>query len=175
MKFLFELARKFYACEQIDIKSESDEAKLFESLFKSKPILIAYDCDFNFEPCNKQGVKAHWALITGFLIPVDFKMLSISESEVNLRLVPFEKHFTDEMAQKYIEHFSNGKIDKSSIRVICKHGKSRHSGIWKLSDLLKSNFQLEKVDPDKCDPTKFVLPENGSLKNTLASKALVFK
>jgi len=172
---MFELANKFYSCEILDIKTERDEAKLFKSLLRSKPILIAYDCDFNFEPCNKQGVKAHWALITGILVPVESKLLSNNESDANLRLVPFEKHYTDEVAQKYAEHFSNGQIDKSSIRVICKHGKSKLSGIWKLSDLLKSNNQLEKVDPDKCDPTKFVLPENGILKNSLASKVLIFK
>jgi hypothetical protein len=27
--------------------------------------LHRYDSDFNHEPCNKRGHKAHWALLTG--------------------------------------------------------------------------------------------------------------
>ena len=28
--------------------------------------LIPYDCDKNFEPCNKNGHSAHWAILVGY-------------------------------------------------------------------------------------------------------------
>uniref|UniRef100_A0A915ENL2 Actin maturation protease n=1 Tax=Ditylenchus dipsaci TaxID=166011 RepID=A0A915ENL2_9BILA len=35
---------------------------------KKQLILVPYDCDKNFEPCEKDGKNAHWAVLTGFLV-----------------------------------------------------------------------------------------------------------
>jgi hypothetical protein len=35
---------------------------------KLPTILIPYDCDKNFEPCNREGHAAHWAIVVSTVI-----------------------------------------------------------------------------------------------------------
>ncbi len=63
------LAQKYHSNTKL-INLGDNVENMIDSLLNSKLILIAYDCDFNFEPCFKRGQKAHWALITGYLLPV---------------------------------------------------------------------------------------------------------
>ena len=58
--------------------------------------------------------------------------------------------------------------------VICKHGKSKHSGVWHLGRLIESNRQLKQVDEQKCGPAEFVRPSDGNICATLSSRALIF-
>lgn len=32
-----------------------------------------YDADKNFSPCQKRGHKAHWAVVTGMILPLDLQ------------------------------------------------------------------------------------------------------
>ena len=82
----------------------------------SKFILIAYDCDFNFEPCNKNGKKAHWALITGYVFPfepIQYESLSQDASIIDLNSV---SELFDVKNLVKINH------DDKKLFVICKVG-----------------------------------------------------
>ena len=60
-----------------------------------------------------------------------------------------------------------------SIYTINLHGKSKFYGVWNLSQLLQSNFQLKLIE-DKRNNEDFVLPQNNqSLEETLAFLALI--
>ena len=61
------LASNLYAC-----KAEVYDGNLFENrveivqhILLGHPILVPYDNDRNFEPCLRNGHKAHWAILTG--------------------------------------------------------------------------------------------------------------
>ena len=58
--------------------------------------------------------------------------------------------------------------------VICKHGKSKHSGVWNLKRLIESNRQLKQIDELKCNEDDFVRPRDGNIGATLSSKVLIF-
>lgn len=147
------------------------DSEFFKEILNSKLILISYDCDFNFEPCKKNGKKAHWALITGFLLPINIKNDSNLNSLNDRKLLNLNNNDIENIA------FSNllGKIKlDDETCVICRHGKSKHSAIWNLNRLLESNRQLKFVDEDKCNENNFVLPFNGNIEESLSSKALIF-
>ncbi|KAM9989874.1 hypothetical protein ACTFIY_005928 [Dictyostelium cf. discoideum] len=44
-------------------------ADILNQLSNGFPILVPYDADKNWRPCSNGGVKAHWAMIIGFIIP----------------------------------------------------------------------------------------------------------
>jgi hypothetical protein len=146
---------------------------LLEIILKSKLILVAYDCDFNFEPCNKNGTKAHWALITGFLIP-DYLSLASNTNEENTQLLSILNHW-ENLDQTQIDNILKNYSEIShKIHVICKHGKSKHSGVWNLKSLYESNRQLLMVDNEKCKIDEFIRPFDGNIQRGLASKVLLF-
>lgn len=161
----------------VDMKTDAD---FFAEVLKGKLILIAYDTDVNYEPCNKGGVKAHWTLITGFLVPIEFRD-TISKSVV--------EHTDDNrpVGINFIRSLRPGDSDalkakyessnefRSLIYVTCKQGKSKKLGVWKLAKLLESNRQLKEINSSKCDPLNFVLPADGDLSKSLSLRFLVFK
>jgi hypothetical protein len=156
------------------IEIDNDYHKIIlDELLRNHLVLIAYDCDANFEPCNKLGFKAHWALITGLLIP-------LNKNESQYLVDKYSDSFDRELDIIYkndtqIEEELNKFISKDApCYCICKNGKSKHSGIWPLNKLLQSNQQLAQIDRDKCDPNEFIWPLNGDIQKTLASKILVF-
>ncbi len=173
---MFELAKSE---TQVEIRNFNQDVDFFEVLLKSKLILIPYDTDRNYEPCNKNGIKAHWALITGFMVPVHFSE-SVSKSLVN---------FTEEnkpqgltvvqslelsQVQELRKIFEKNKQVSDLIHVICKQGKSKNLGVWNLKKLLESNRQLREINKEKCDPVNFVLPTDMDISKTLSSKFLAF-
>ena len=45
-----------------------DSVFIREKLKMHSMLLVPYDADRNHSPCNNHGHKAHWCLITGYLI-----------------------------------------------------------------------------------------------------------
>lgn len=176
--FLFELARSQTNVQLISLNADVD---FFEILLKSKLILIPYDTDRNYEPCNKKGIKAHWALITGFLVPIHFdEIVSKSLVQFTEEHKPRSLSFVDslELAQvqalRKIFEVNKGGTTCDLIHVICKQGKSKNLGVWSLRKLLESNRQLKEINLEKCDPLNFVLPADKDLSKTLSSRFLAF-
>lgn len=171
--YLYEIAKKYNSgCSVKKLENQDDEIKMFELLLRNKLVLVAYDCDLNFEPCNKNGLKAHWALLIGLALPIESKYLenfTINETE-NTNLVYTSKSI-DENQAEILHQYSQS----SNIFAICRQGKSKHCGVWNLSKLIESNRQLKFIDHLKCDDENFIKPEDGDLQKTLAYKYLVFE
>ncbi len=149
----------------------SRNLKLVESLLNGKLVLIAYDCDANFEPCFKNGKKAHWALIHGF--SYSFVDGALVENEASLTSTKIKSNCFKLVENDGFEHCLD-RIDFEKFHVFAKQGKSKHSAIWSLKQLLLSNAQLNEVD-DKClNPDEFILPTSG-ISETLASKYLLIE
>lgn len=174
--FLHELAQPYVKTE---IMKFNEDVDFFETLLKAKLILIAYDTDFNYEPCNKKGIKAHWALVTGFLLPINHndsvsKKLIDYDDETKPIGINFIKSLKYEEIHSIRSIFESNQTFRELVYVICKQGKSKNLGVWRLEKLLESNRQLKEVNSNKCDPINFVLPPDGDISKTLSSRFLVF-
>lgn len=179
MNFLYELAKPHVDAKVLVLNEDKD---FFETLITSKLILFPYDCDFNHAPCNKKGIKAHWALITGFILPIDHEepiSLTFGKNTEENRShgIEFIDSVKTEQVIKLKENYENKYFDAKKfsdlVYVVSKHGKSRHLGVWRLKHLLESNRQLKDIDYKKCDPSEFVLPLDGDLSNSLSKRFLV--
>jgi hypothetical protein len=165
----------------MSVDDEQGELELFDSLLGAKLMIIAYDCDFNFEPCNKRGRKAHWALIVGYLLPVDAclaenysnKLVVANLLHLDAQLVQLGIDDREKLCTMYKNAKNNGDFS-DNVYAICMHGKSKHLGVWRLKSLLSSNKQLEEIDHEKCSDEMFVKPSSGDLKQTLSSRVIVF-
>ncbi|RNA10856.1 hypothetical protein BpHYR1_053428 [Brachionus plicatilis] len=159
IKFLANLAQEYPDSEIKLLSSIDDEYQIIDLVLENNLVLIAYDCDLNFEPCFKQGLKAHWALITGAIIPID------AAQSTNFVDQNFETNFVyhqtpiEEEKIRILNQFSN--LDR--IHVICRHGKSKYPGVWSMKKLIESNKQLNLIDNKKCDDENFIKPEHGDL------------
>ncbi len=158
---------------------------IISSLLNNNLILIAYDCDSNFEPCYKNGRKAHWALINGFLLPIsdessldsDLKRFDLEDNKkiISYRIDDDLKMKNKKLIEFFkLENFSACNVDLNLVRVFAYHGKSTYPGLWSLNDLLKSNKQLNEVDPNRNSSFGYVAPVDG-LSKTLSSKILIVK
>lgn len=47
------------------------------------------------------------------------------------------------------------------IHLCAKHGKSRHTAVWSMTNVAKSNANLFELDPNKMRNGSFVVPEEG--------------
>ena len=65
------LARSVLDREVEVVESEQllDSLVVMRRLSQGGAMLVPYDCDHNHTPAMLRGTKAHWALITGFLLP----------------------------------------------------------------------------------------------------------
>ncbi|XP_063426882.1 actin maturation protease-like [Mytilus trossulus] len=138
---------------------------LINHLVKGDVCLIPYDSDFNFEPCNKKGHKAHWALLTGFGLVLDS---SVSDQKG----LTVDDSCVVNVASDTI--LSNTLLDDAEdILVYGLQGKSQYPGVWSLSSIIASNRNLVEVGPNKQDDDiGYILPEEG-IEKALCSKALV--
>ncbi|KAI1719386.1 UPF0692 protein C19orf54 like protein [Ditylenchus destructor] len=117
---------------------------------KSRFVLVPYDCDKNFEPCQRKGEAAHWAVITGFFI--------VDRSRNGGTITPFQNNQASE------------SVPESDLCLIAYHGKSRHPAVWFYNSLKVSNAQL--VTPDSKRVTEFRLP-NESIAEALCGKCVL--
>ena len=61
------MASFLYGCKAdvVDGNLFTNRLLLLKYLLLGWPVLVPYDNDKNFEPCLKNGHKAHWAVLTG--------------------------------------------------------------------------------------------------------------
>ena len=171
------------------MKSTLDDKGFLNDLLKLNQSLVPYDCDANFEPCNKNGLKAHWTLVTGFILPVRVNE-SLPKSIVDLidELKTNEKNnetlfielkdfnLTEEQIENLTDFYQRLENFnwKKNIWTFCKQGKCKSSGVWNLAKLIESNQQLKQVNDSKCNVENFIRPEDGNLENVLSSRYIVF-
>jgi hypothetical protein len=108
-------------------------------------IAVPYDMGPDFSPVLRNGEKAHWCLICGFILfshnKVEIKVINLDEEPLN-----------DELCLDTI----------ADLHVIAIHGKSKTPGIWKFDTLKSSNSNLERVGQKVLDG-RYVYPDGGSL------------
>jgi hypothetical protein len=174
---LFTLAKTYHDNSQLcswdmiktnhDFLSEKNR-KFIELILNGHMITIAYDCDSNFEPCFKNGKNAHWALIHGFIYGLDY---GVTINEENLDSLKFSSNCLQLGENSEYKHCLE-QINFERFYVIAKHGKSKHSAIWNLKQLLLSNAQLNVANDKFLNPNEYIVPLNGIFE-TLSYKYLV--
>ena len=75
-------------------------------------------------------------------------------------------------SSKYIVP-QNGKFQNTYLCV--KHGKSRHTAVWTLESLRRSNANLFELDPSKERQTgQYLIPEEGLCKELCGKVVVLF-
>jgi len=117
--------------------------------------LVPYDCDFSHAPCLAAGKKAHWALITGFIL------LSYGNTVENGFTFIKEKKISPE----YLEN--------KQVKLFGRQSKSLVLGIWNIDELITSNKNLTTMD-DKRNPDDYIIPAEG-IEASLANQIIKIK
>ncbi|XP_056394523.1 actin maturation protease [Hyla sarda] len=126
------------------------------------PVLIPYDEDFNHEPCQRDGHRAHWAVVSGVLLGIRVGSFG-SDPEVSRLLYPPPSPLT----------LNTGDIEQ--LYLIAKQGKSLRYQLWEYGALSRSNSQLLHLDPKRSsDGNVYVVPEGG-VQAGLCGKTLLLK
>lgn len=133
----------------------SNAATMVEHLWKGQPVLIPYDEDFNHEPCQRSGHKAHWAVASGALLGLE--QGSVSKEHIRQDpTLPWLFLSTDSCPCPV------GSATLKHAYVLAKQGKSLHYQLWSLDSVSRSNEQLKTMDPKRAsDGTRYVLPQGG--------------
>ncbi|XP_032221172.2 UPF0692 protein C19orf54 homolog [Nematostella vectensis] len=163
--YLSALAEDFYDLHsEVTCDTLSAKEKVLNHLLQGCPILVPYDSGPNHEPCLVNGRKAHWAVISGFLC-------GFCDEEYNWEEFKSFAHVIgndDMMHLLYsIENPSEVNITlpkniQDHIYLLVKQSKSRHTAVWSLNALEKSNCNLFEFGRKKGESiNNFVLPEGG--------------
>ncbi|XP_005086631.2 UPF0692 protein C19orf54 homolog isoform X1 [Mesocricetus auratus] len=131
--------------------------RILQHLITGHPLLFPYDEDFNHEPCQKKGHKAHWAVSAGVLIGVrsvpDPGYMEDSELPGLFHPVPGAPH----QPPSFPEESSPG-----AIFLLSKQGKSWHYQLWDYNQVRDSNLQLTDFSPARAaDGRVYVVPAGG--------------
>ncbi|XP_033630299.1 UPF0692 protein C19orf54 homolog [Asterias rubens] len=131
------------------------------------PVLVPYDKDGNCEPCCKRGHKAHWAVLTGFVLQANQHSMSDLHStswqhdsdKPNLyhMATPNGPTTSSQAIRSVLDN-----ISISNIYVLARQGKSTHVHPWEYSALSDSNANLVELGSNITDEIgSFVIPEGG--------------
>ena len=140
-------------------------------ILKENVIIFPYDCDKNHTPCKLKGHKAHWALTVGCAF-------SVSNKEVD-KFLPFCHNKVDYYLLDMTKPFHQivGSVTKSvtlnNTWLFCRHGKSRHIGLWPLKDIVESNANLLELEPS-FNSSNCVMPVGG-MQDGLCGKAVLLE
>jgi len=144
--------------ENIDILG--DESQVCADLLAGDVLLVPYDCDFNHGPCLAEGRKAHWALLTGFVL--------VSNEDSPENLVSNEES-PEHLVQVSSHHKLTG-IENKKLLLFGRQSKSLVLGAWDKELLISSNKNLKIVDA-KRSTDEYIIPAGG-LEEGLASKII---
>ncbi|KAJ8280735.1 hypothetical protein GJAV_G00058380 [Gymnothorax javanicus] len=142
----------------------ANSAHILKHLAAGHPVLVPYDEDFNHEPCQRSGHRAHWAVVSGILLGLTPDSLERGHFQVDpvlpwLLLSNAPPHWQADAVQE--------------VYVLAKQGKSLRYQLWPLGALEESNSQLREMDPKRAaDGTPYVLPQGG-LQEGLAGQAVL--
>ncbi|XP_038196379.1 UPF0692 protein C19orf54 homolog isoform X2 [Arvicola amphibius] len=131
--------------------------RVLQHLITGHPLLIPYDEDFNHEPCQKKGHKAHWAVSAGVLIGVQsvpiFGYTEDSELPGLFHPVPGTPYQSPSLPEE---------SSPGAIFLLSKQGKSWHYQLWDYNQVRDSNLQLTDFSPARAaDGRVYVVPAGG--------------
>ncbi|XP_054901399.1 actin maturation protease isoform X1 [Poeciliopsis prolifica] len=133
--------------------SGRNSAAVIKHLWSGQPVLIPYDEDFNHEPCQRQGYRAHWAVASGVL-------LSLNQESVN------DEYAQPDPSLPWLYVSKGGHLPcpttSTEVYILAKQGKSLRYQLWSLDSVAQSNGQLRTMDPQRAnDGNQYVVPEGG--------------
>ena len=144
---------------------------IISSILKGNVIIFPYDCDKNHTPCMLKGHKAHWALSVGCAFSVSNKeidkLLPFCDNKVDYYLLDMTKPLPQIIASVIKSQ------TLSSTWLFCRHGKSRHIGLWPLKDIVESNANLLELEPN-FNTSNCVMPAGG-MRDGLCGKAVLLE
>ncbi|XP_041668788.1 UPF0692 protein C19orf54 homolog [Cheilinus undulatus] len=135
-------------------------------LWGGQPVLIPYDEDYNHEPCQRCGHRAHWAAASGVLLGLDQGGVSNEHTQPDSTLPWLQ------LASDTGSPCPFGAVVKE-VYILAKQGKSLRYQLWSLDSVAQSNKQLRTMDPQRAnDGTQYVVPPGG-VEAGLAGKAVL--
>ena len=171
--FLLQIASEaIHCCGKLVPSSVITHVNLLEHLLCGHAIVVPYDCDKDHTPCLAKGHRAHWCLVVGVAFPIQVGSPGFRHLLPHCTQDPsIRSHYAldDDVLQSTpaVEALSDCK----NPHVFTRHGKSRHLGLWKLSDLMKSNANITEFNPQRCDDD-YILPDE-DLSQCLGSKMVI--
>ncbi|XP_049643156.1 UPF0692 protein C19orf54 homolog isoform X2 [Suncus etruscus] len=131
--------------------------RVLQHLLAGHPLLIPYDEDFNHEPCQRQGHKAHWAVSAGVLLGVP-RVPDLGYTEdPDLPGLFLPTPGTDPPLPPLPEDEGPGLV-----YLLAKQGKSWHYHLWDYEHVRDSNQQLTDFSPARAaDGRMYVVPAGG--------------
>ncbi|XP_014865038.1 PREDICTED: UPF0692 protein C19orf54 homolog isoform X1 [Poecilia mexicana] len=136
--------------------SGRNTAAIIKHLWSGQPVLVPYDEDFNHEPCQRQGYRAHWAVASGVL-------LGLNQVSAN------NEHVQPDPSLPWLYVAKGGHLpcpvtgtSTTEVYILAKQGKSLRYQLWSLDSVARSNGQLRMMDPLRAnDGSQYVVPEGG--------------
>ncbi|XP_010983525.2 actin maturation protease isoform X2 [Camelus dromedarius] len=143
---------------------------VLQHLVAGHPLLIPYDEDFNHEPCQRKGHKAHWAVSTGVLLGVQaVPGLGYAEDPELPGL------FHPEPGMPHQPPSVPEEGSPGAVYLLSKQGKSWHYQLWDYDQVRDSNLQLTDFSPSRAaDGREYVVPAGG-LQAGLCGQALLLR
>lgn len=171
------LASKLLNCNGLVLPMSSETCLMKLFAHSHCAWLVPYDKDRNHAPCCRNGHSAHWALVSGVaglgkrdsngveVLCNACKRFSNADIETRDLDVDEDTHHLDkitdasseksqcsqgvsqQLKQPLTEDSARAILSLNHVYVFANQGKSIHTHLWSLSDLVKSNHQLKEVDP----------------------------
>ncbi|XP_067577323.1 actin maturation protease isoform X1 [Pseudorca crassidens] len=143
---------------------------VLQHLVAGHPLLIPYDEDFNHEPCQRKGHKAHWAVSAGVLLGVQGTPSLGYEEDPELPGLFHPAPGTPRQPPSLPEEGSPG-----AVYLLAKQGKSWHYQLWDYDQVRDSNLQLTDFSPSRAaDGREYVVPVGG-VRAGLCGQALLLR
>jgi hypothetical protein len=130
----------------------ADTACLVDSLLAGGLLLVPYDCLADHSPGLADGGRAHWALVTGFLLPVTAPPPGSAPMPGCPRF-----HLLPPGAAPGL---AGTALPAEEPWLVCRQGKAAAPGLWPRAALLASCGQLRRAAASRRDGT-FLLPQGG--------------
>ncbi|XP_035535772.1 UPF0692 protein C19orf54 homolog isoform X2 [Morone saxatilis] len=134
----------------------NNAATIISHLWGRQPVLIPYDEDYNHEPCQRSGHRAHWAVASGVLLGLEPGSV-IKEPTQPDPTLPWLSLAADSSSQCPV-----GSTAVEEVYILAKQGKSLRYQLWSLDSVAQSNEQLKTMDPQRAnDGSRYVVPQGG--------------
>ena len=144
---------------------------IISSTITGSSLLFPYDADKDHSPCQLNGHKAHWAVTVGCVMLLSNKdidyFIPFCDNKGEYYLLDRTK-IIPQLVTRYTE-----SVTEANTWLLCRHGKSRHLGMWSLSNIRQSNANLKEPGPsrivDDC-----IIPAGGLVEG-LCGKAVLLQ
>nr|XP_020480178.1 UPF0692 protein C19orf54 homolog [Monopterus albus] len=136
--------------------NNNNATAIITHLWGRQPVVIPYDEDYNHEPCQRSGHRAHWAVASGVLLGLDQRSVG-------------QEHIQPDPTLSWLYLPSDttcpcpvGSAGLREVYILAKQGKSLRYQLWSLDSVTQSNEQLRTMDPQRAsDGTQYVVPQGG--------------